>query len=382
MNAGPGRIVLFFLMLTVALAASDYSYSLHLSKKSLFVKEPMIVTFDINQTDHSKVMFFDFSLKSGNDFFVHRLDKRVDEGYHARKERYTYLVYPLKAGKIELRFDLLVRRGNDDLLTTAFTGGRYNVKAVETDDSHEPIPAQKLEVKPLPAGTDLVGKFKVERRIKKRILHSYEPLYIDIEISGTGYAPDIEQIAWLPRVSGVRLFADKPKIVRRYTKEGIKTEALFRYALIAQKDYLIPGLHLQVFDTVQKKSYTIDEPAVKIEIEPAQTASLIDKKSLPPPIESPGTLLKQFFLSLLIFGAGWISAVLTMRIRRSRKRKSGGNEWQNMVKSSKDARTLLKLLVMKDPKRYEPWIERLEYALYKGEKADLKEIKKEVLHET
>jgi len=88
------------LLVTLLAGATDYRYSLHLSKSSLYLKEPLVVTFDINQTDSSKVMFFDFTIEGGDDFFVHRLDKEVDEGYHARRERYSYLLYPLKSGTL------------------------------------------------------------------------------------------------------------------------------------------------------------------------------------------------------------------------------------------------------------------------------------------
>ncbi len=381
MNAGPGKIALALSILIGSLLASDYRYSLHISKHSLYLKEPLLVSFDINQTDPSKVMFFDFSPRAGDAFFVQRLDKRVDEGYHARKERYLYLIYPLKSGEVTLDFDLLVRRGNDDLLTTAFTGGRYNVKAVETEDRHEEIPPQKIEVKALPVKADIVGTFTLERRIEKRKVHPFEPLYIDIEVRGTGYAPDIVNRSWLPKIEGVKLFADKPKVELRYTKRGIETKALFTYAVISQKDYLVPAIHLQAFDTGKGEPYTIEEPAVKIRVEPIESGSLTDLKTLPPPAKSPVEGLKNLLFSLFIFAAGWISALLAARLRGAFGKKGEKDEWKKMVKSTKDARSLLKLLVLKDAKRYEPWIERLEYALYKEEKIDLKAIKQEVLRE-
>ncbi len=384
MNAGPGKILLILHMLLLAapLSALDYRYSLDISKRSLYLKEPFVVTFDINQTDSSKVMFFDFSIKNSGSFFVRRLDKQVDEGYHARKERYIYLLFPLKSGDLTIDFDLLVRRGNDELLTTAFTGGRYNVKAVETEDIHEEIPSKRVEVKNLPVDTDIVGNFKLKRHMEKTRVDSFEPLYIDIEINGTGYAPDIVDREWMPKIDGVKIFADKPKIELKYTKRGIVTKALFRYALVSEKGYRLPAIRLRAFDTLKRKIYTIDEPAVRIEVVPVDRASLIDGESSPAPLKSPLEALKSLLVYLLVFAAGWISALVAVKLKKGRlAEKESRDDWIEAVEASKDAKSLLKLLVLKDSRKFEPWIEKLEYALYGGGDIDLKEIKKEVLRE-
>ena len=385
MNAGPGRftVIISILFATLLMGATDYRYSLHLSKSSLYLKEPLIVTFDINQTDSSKVMFFDFEIDAGDDFFVHRLDKEVDEAYHARKERYRYLVYPLKSGKVQMRFKLLVRRGNDELLTTAFTGGRYNFKAVETDDRYEPVASKIVEVKPPPLRADLIGRFRVERTVEKSGVESYEPLYVDVKVSGTGYAPDLDKIAWLPPIKGVKLFSDRPKKTLRYTGEGMSVEAEYRYALISQSDFKIPGVSLQAFDTAHKKGYKIELEPVNVNVTPVETSLILDKKSAPGPVEPPIESIKRLFIMLLIFAAGWISALLTMRVRSAVfSGRSGDYEWKNRVKSAKDAKELMKLLVSRDADGYRELIERLERAVYAKEAVNLKRIKREVLNES
>ncbi len=384
MNAGPGRFtfIVSILFATLLMGATDYSYTLHLSKRSLYLKEPLVVTFDINQTDSSKVMFFDFEIDAGDDFFVHRLDKEVDEAYHARKERYRYLVYPLKSGTVRMRFKLLVRRGNDELLTTAFTGGRYNVKAVETDDRYEPVASEIVEVKPLPHRVDLVGRFRVERTVAKSSVESYEPLYVDVRVSGTGYAPDLDKIEWLPPVEGVKLFVDRPEKSLRYTDEGMRVEAVYRYALISQSDFKITGVSLQAFDPKGSHGYTIELEPVKVNVTPVETSPLLDEKSAPRPLEPPAESIKRFFVMSLIFAAGWISAVLTMRLRRAVSgRRNGDEEWKKSVKSARDAKELMKLLVSRDADRYRGLIERLERAAYAKEALNLKSIKREVLNE-
>ncbi len=384
MNAGPGRFTFIISMLfaTLLMGATDYSYSLHLSKSSLYLKEPLTVTFDVNQTDSSKVMFFDFNIDAGDDFFVNRLDREVDEAYHARKERYRYLVYPLKSGTVRMRFKLLVRRGNDELLTTAFTGGRYNFKAVETDDRYEPVAPKIVEVKPLPVRASLVGRFRVERTVAKSGVESYEPLYVDVKVSGTGYAPDLDKIAWMPPIKGVKLFVDRPKKSLHYTQDGIFVEAVYRYALISQSDFKIAGVSLQAFDTAQKKGYKIELEPVKVSVTSVETSLLLDKKSAPEPVESPIESIKRFFIMFLIFAAGWTSAVLATRLRAVFSDPSGADEWKKRVKSCKDARELMKLLVMRDADGYKEQIERLERAVYAKEGVNLKRIKKEVLNES
>lgn len=384
MNQGHGRYFFFLILLFVEalIGSTDYNYKLSLSKRSLYLKEPLVLTFEINQTDSSKVMFFDFNIVDSKDIFVHRLDKRVDEGYHARKEHYTYLIYPLKTGELSIDFKLLVRRGNDEMLTTAFTGGRYNVKAVETDDRYEAIESEKIEVKPLPVKADLVGRYTVARKVESTRVKSFEPLYIEVTVSGVGYAPDLDSIEWMPPVPGVRFFKDKPKIETRYTEEGIETKAIFGYALIGEKSYTLPKLRLQAFDTKEKKAYNIVLEALNIDVMAVKSSILLDEKSVPPPIEPPFESVKRFILYILIFAAGWISAILAMKFKTLLPSPTLEDEWRGIVKSCSDPKDLLKLLLKKDPSRYKDYIERLERSIYEGEKIDMKALKREVLNDS
>ncbi|WP_457599260.1 hypothetical protein [Hydrogenimonas sp.] len=379
MNASPGRALLLVMAVAAALrAATDYSYALHLSKRSLFLKEPFTLTFEVNQTDPSKVMFFDFGIKNRDAFSIHRLDRVVDEGYHARKERYIYLLYPLKEGKLTIDFDLLVRRGNDEMLSSAFTGGRYNVKAVETDDRHEPIPPATVSVKPLPVAAALVGRFSMERSVDRKRLHAQEPLYLTVRLRGVGYLPDIERLAVLPPIDGVKIFADEPQIRTRLTKEGTEIDATFRYALIAKRDFRIPDLTIEAFDPESERAYRLQAPSVAIAVEAADASSLLDREESPQRVGSPYAAIERFFIYLSVFAAGWIGGLLAGRLRGivGVKRKSDG--WKERVASCKDARMLLKLL-LEDPQRFEPWIVQLERALYTGGKIDFKRVKREVL---
>ncbi|MCF6201487.1 MAG: hypothetical protein L3J42_05135 [Hydrogenimonas sp.] len=386
MNADLGRKILallFFAVLALSSeGASDYNCKISLSKISPYLKEPFVVTFEINQTDSSKVMFFDFDVNGSDKFFVHRLDKKVDEAYHARKERYTYLLFPLKSGKLSLDFKLLVRRGNDEMLSAAFTGGRYNVKAVETDDRYEPLLSKSIVVKLLPVEADLVGSYRVSRKVETSAVETYEPLYIDVKVSGRGFLPDLDRIEWVPPIPGVKIFKDKPVVRKRFTQEGIESEVLFRYALISQKSFKLPKLHLKGFDTKKESVYSIDLQAYKIDVVPPRLSSVLDKKTLPTPVESPLYTIKSFIPYTLIFAAGWISALLALRLKSIFPKRAGEDEWRERVKSSRDSKELLKLLLQRDASKFGDWIDRIERSCYKGEKIDLKAVKREILNES
>ena len=99
------RLILF-LMSIVILHAEDFSYAFKLDKQSPYVKEPVILTLDLNQTNHDVVMLFNFSIKESKDYTFQRIDIQETDSYHNAKVRYFYLLYPLKAGDINVSFDL------------------------------------------------------------------------------------------------------------------------------------------------------------------------------------------------------------------------------------------------------------------------------------
>ncbi|MCW8821524.1 MAG: hypothetical protein OQK45_04780, partial [Sulfurovum sp.] len=92
--------LLFFLLSFITLQAEDFMYSFNVDKKTPYVKEAVVLTFDINQTNHDIVLLFNFNIKESQDYTFQRLDIQETDSYHNVKIHYVYLIYPLRSGDI------------------------------------------------------------------------------------------------------------------------------------------------------------------------------------------------------------------------------------------------------------------------------------------
>ena len=375
-----GRAVAAAVLLLAALSlfgAGDYDWNLTVSKREVFVREPFLVTFSVRQTDPTKVMFFDFRPLEEGRWFVKRLDKKVDDAYHRRKAVFTYLVYALRSGEAPLRFDLLVKRTNDERIALSTTGGRDNVKDVETSDTHEAVPARRLDVKPLPEPVPLVGDYRLRVRLDRRQTTAMSPVYLTIRLQGVGAMPG--RLALLPEIDGVRVFDDEPVVRRRYDAEGVHYDATFSYALIAESDFVVPPIGLRGFSYEKRRLYTLRSPEMKVRVVAPPVSGLVDKQSRPESIYETIEALGRWGLYLLIFASGYLTAQLARRLGGVVRRRSGLDPFYREVRNAGDAKTLLNLLLRREDPALAPMIEDLEKAVYQGKKIDLKKIKKAVL---
>ena len=197
MKKSPGRALrkLLLVIAGITLAyAGDFSYKFALSDTSPYLKEAVIMKLDLEQTDHSKVLLFKFSPKKSDDYEFYRLDMKEEDAYHAAKIHYTYLIYPKRTGEINITFDLIEMVTTDEKVAYSFSGDRDNVRGLNKKDIPIDLPPLKLNVKPLPEGTQIVGDFKLDYATKKKRANAYEPLPLTITIKGVGYPPVLKQL--------------------------------------------------------------------------------------------------------------------------------------------------------------------------------------------
>ncbi len=159
--------------------------------------------------------------------FKYLTSKRPDS-YHNVKIHYDYLIYPLKAGDINITFSLLKKVTNDDSVAYSFSGDRDNVKHLVTKDTRIQLPPLQLKVKSLPEGTTLVGDFALTYDIKKHHAKAYEPLPFQISIKGEGYPPLLDTL--LPQEGNFTRFTEKPIVKSIATKKGTQSTVTYPMA--------------------------------------------------------------------------------------------------------------------------------------------------------
>jgi len=383
-NLGKVSHILIFLFISfVLLQAEDFNYSFHIDKKKPYVKEAIVLTLDINQTNPNVVLLFNFDLVKDGNYTFQRLDsKETDQhpqiGLHHAKIRYTYLVYPLHSGKVNLRFKLIKKVTTDESVAYSFSGDRDNIKTLITTDTSIILPALSLDVKPLPISTQIVGDFTLDFHYKKYQAEAYEPLPLQVTLKGTGYPPILDNI--LPNDVNFTLFTEKAKVLTQASIQGTQSTINYTMALSHNKNFTLPAIAINAFNPLSEKSYTLHIPSQDFTIREINKTMIVDKMDIPPPLQEDWSWLKTWFLYLSIFVSGYTTAKVLPWQKKYKHKEKAIHPLIEKIKLSKNEKDLLQILMSTNSQRFTPCIQLLENSLYANGKINLRKVKEEALN--
>jgi len=367
------------LLCTLWLDAEDFKHHFTLNNTSPYVKEAVIMTLDLNQTNRDKVLFFHFALKKSPDYEFHRLNVKETEEHHTAQVHYEYLIYPLRSGEIQLHFDLIQKATTEENLAYSFSGDRDNVKGLTTVDTQIELSPLTLKVKALPEGTSLVGDFSLTHSLKKNKAKAYEPLPFQVTIKGSGYPPLLKDL--LPKNNHFTLFKEKPIVNAVNNSQGTRSTVIYPMALSHSKSFDLEPIVIKAFNPKTQKSYKLKVPEQHFNISKVDVKSLVDKIDSPKPLESDWSWLTTILTSLLsylvVFGAGYLTAISLKWKKKSTAQTS--HPLKEKIEACKDEKALLQLLMAADSKAYASSIEKLEKGLYGNGKINFNNVKQEIL---
>ncbi len=373
-NLGKRSLHLFFFLLSfLTLQAEDFTYTFNVDQSTPYVKEPVLLTLDINQTNHDIVLLFNFNINESEDYTFQRLDIQKTESYHDAKIHYVYLIYPLKSGDINITFDLIKKVTTDESLAYSFSGDRDNVKKLVTTDTRINLPPLQLRVKPLPEGTVLVGDFALTYDIKKHQAKAYEPLPFQVNIKGKGYPPLVKKL--LPKEGNFTRFTEKPIVKSVATTEGTQSTVTYPMALSDSQSFTLLPILLKAFDPKTEKSYTLDIPSQHFDIEKVDTHRLVDTVDAPDIAKEDWSWLSTLVGYIVAFFAGYITA-LSWKWNKKKRQKENHPLIQK-IRNCKDEKALLQVLIAADNTYFTSSIEKLEASLYGNGKISLNKVKQE-----
>ncbi len=371
-----GKAVKLYLFLSLSLLfAEDFSTTFNVDNAQPYIKEAVILTLDLNQTNHDIVLLLNFDLKPSKNYVFQRLDVKETDSHHNTKVHYTYLIYPLKAGEIALTFDLLKKVTNDESVAYSFSGDRDNVKGLVTEDTKITLPPLVLKVKPLPKGTQLVGDFTLSQQFNKHKAKAYEPIPFQISIEGEGYRPLLKNI--VPKELNVTRFSEKPLIDSSHTINGTKSTVTYPMALSHSKSFDLSSITIKAFNPKTEKAYVLTIPKQHFEIEKEALDMLVDKTDNPEPFSTDWSWLTTLLGYLVIFVAGYLSALSLKWTKKTYVKPS--SILQEKIEECKDPKILLQILMATDSKKFASSIERLENGLYGKGKMNFKKVKQKLL---
>ncbi len=368
--------LIIILLTSLALYADGFTSKFTLNKSNPYVKEAVVLTLDLEQTDPSKVMFFKFDIKKSKDYEFYRLDIKEEDDYHAIKVHYIYLIYPLRSGDVTIDFDLTQMVTTDEKVAFSFSGDRDNIRGLNKRDIPIKLKPLTLKVKALPKHTSLVGDFTITSTIKKYEAKAYEPIPLSVSIRGEGYTPILQSI--IPERAEYRRFMEKPTTHSTRSQKGTKSTLTYPIALSAKKSFDLDPIKIKVFNPKSEKSYELIIPKQHFVITKSDITSMIDKLDSPPPLHTDWGWITTLLGYIIVFIAGFLTAK-SLKWRPKPKDELPQNTLIDQIKLIDDPKELLALLIATDSRYYRSSIEQLESSIYGEKKISLKRIKKELV---
>jgi len=369
-----GKIILLLLGFTF-IYSSDFNYKITVDNTNPYSKEAVILTVDINQTNHNIVLLFDFDLVKNSTYTFQRIDIKEIDAYHAAQIQYTYLIYPLKEGDVNIDFHLTQKATTDESVAYSFSGDRDNVKGLVTSNTNIPLAPLTLKVKPLPKNTQVVGDFSLDYKIKTLNAQAFEPLPLQITLKGIGYPPLLENL--LPRDHNITHFTEAPLVTSFASRKGTHATVTYPMALSHDKSFTLTPIIINAFNPKTKTSYTLTVPEQHFNISKVDKSSLIDNINTPSLFKADWSWLKTLLGYLVVFFAGYLSA-LSWKWTKKKKHKEH-HPLIEKIQSTRTAKELLQLLMARESKDFTSSIEKLEASIYGKENINLSSIKKEIL---
>ena len=374
-----GRILLFLLLINSFAYAELATYTLKADKKTAYVKEPIVVTFIAKQKEYTDHMFFSLEPKTSDDYKIVLLKKEIaDKSAHNSIATFTYLLFPLKAKKIEVDFDFLVKTASDKAIKQSYVDDHDDSIAISTYDTHMPTKALQIEVKPIKDNVDLVGDFKLTSSIDKKQITQFEELNVHYQLVGKGYR--VKGLTLLHKTDkNITLFQDTHDTIDKPTKEGYIIKKEYIYALSAKKSFTVPSITLHAYSPSQERYYTLSVPKQEIKVLPIDTKKLLENKEYPTRKHFDITPYKNAFVAILLFIAGFITAKLSDKIEFTKKKVL----FEDIKKAQTPQALILILLQKYHTKNINKFIDILEQIQYDKDntKTTLKEIKESIIKE-
>jgi len=364
--------ILLLLMLNGLLYSEDFTYHFNFNTKTPYKKEAILLNLELTQTNKDIVLMFDFDIQPSEEYTFRRLNIQEQDKYHNAQVHYTYLLYPLHSGLINIQFKLTKKITTDESIAYSFSGDRDNVKTLVTKDTKVLLPPIQIDVKPLPLGTQIVGDFNLTFKESLTDPQPYEPSAFSFTIKGHGYTPIINKIFTKKEVP-FTIFKEKPIVTSFETTKGTESTVQFLMALSHQDHFIRPSIEIKAFNPKTKHAYTLKIPKRAYNIKAIHPNQLLDTQNTPLAKNYDYSWIKTLFSYLIVFFAGYLTSLSLKWHKKTNKQDI--NTLHQKIKDSHTKRDLLQLLIATDTKLYKKSIQSLEASLYKNSKINFNQLK-------
>lgn len=346
MKQSLGRLMAL-MMLSISGWSAMYEWRILEAPKELYVNQSGVIRYECTFSTNAAEYTIAFK-PTGNERYSASIltqSDRIEDG--KRVQTFDVLITPRQMGDIEVALDALIRHTTFASIENASIG-RDNVKKYDFDDENAHLPKALIHAKANSAA--LSGEIVMEVNVDKRSVIAHEPVHVSLFIRGKG---NLE--AFVPyelNISGVKVFAEPPQKNISPSREGFEGEIRQEFALVSDKNFLIPSISIDVFDTATQRHKKLQSQSIAIEVAQGyERSNLLDPPSL---ADWSSWMRYSLYGALIVLGAALGEAARWMWKRRPRRRT------KRFYDGAKTPKELVMVLALSGEKRYLEVIEGLE----------------------
>jgi hypothetical protein len=347
----------------------DFVLKLKSDKKEVYIGEPFEVTLLFKQKKGLSVVDSNFAGPNLQGFWMQGEPKQ--EQYSEGDYTVTKLCYKMSAQRDT---NLSITPAEIKIATRSHARDVWGAWSPRVKWKTYRSNGLEIDVKALPKGVDLVGKFEISATVDRDKVNANEAINLSVKVKGEGNLEDIG--SFKPFVQNVSVFDEKILLTDGEISQKI--------AFVADDDFVIPALELRYFDldTKEVKTVTTQEIPIKVNNSSPQEQLVIQKDTLAnkgaaSELQNEAQTSYLSLISAYIFGL--FTAFLLMYFKPWKLAKQ-----KNTFSLDDEKMLLVKLLPFKQDEEVAEVLQLLEENIYSNqkhviEKKRLKEIVKKYL---
>ena len=348
-NHGKIIFIIFTLLLSILhLDAKEYTWAASINKKSAFINEAIYIKYTCTFVDRSELYVIEFAPKSNDMYEIVSLSQSESIKDYKRINTYEYIVFAKKSGRLDLTFDVVMKKTNKDSIENTVLG-RDNAQFEEF--SITKLKQKELSIDIKPTTHKLVGEFKIKVKQDEPKIKAYEPYHFYVSIEGLGDLENISEFDF--NTVDAEVFASKAQKKYQLTKDGYKGVWSQKFAFVSKKDFTLPAFKIEYLNPHDGLEKVLEVKQTEVKVSKAyEKIDLLDE------VDEEGFELKaEYLYYLLTFIAGFLAAKVRFKVKQSTDEKDTFND---KIKKAKNLDELLMLLIVKNSKKYGVIIKDIE----------------------
>ncbi len=258
-----------------AQGSAKFTLEMAASKQSVYVGEPLLLSVFFGESRNAELMQLEYQKPQTKDFIIKEVEKeRVSRKGNAVVHELRYALIPKSEGNITIE-PARVKIGERSRRRDDFFGTFMDVPTWSQIASN-PL---RVEVKPLPKDTDLVGDFELTAMIDTTEVKANKPVHLTVKITGEGSLEDFEGAKY--EIDGVTLYSDDAKIESSLSGDRFVSSYEKKYVFIADHNFTIPAQSFSLFDIKSKTVKELKIESYAINVTGGNSAAVEVVKSTP-----------------------------------------------------------------------------------------------------